>query len=155
MSVDAARRFAHARAMAERKRYDDREAAHIFANARERSGPRKDVLLELLKELSKCAEGRGYHVTDRHDGQELGIAYGPTTPLAWLRCEGRKIEIASTERDDWKPIKLSFDPVGDRVVGTKPDTFLNPVPGEPKAQPRSALAVLAEAVVKKLNDQST
>lgn len=140
--------------MTEKKIYDDAEAKALLSmGAEEDSRIEGEAAIQMLVELCGLNELKlgGVHIAETVE--DNGI---------WIRTPAGKVTISVT--DDGKvviysvggttPVPVRYDPVKKMMVGTKPDKFHTPVPGQP-IRMQSAFAAVVEAALNKLGVQST
>lgn len=132
--------------------YDVREATAILKKAcsdrdydgRSRAaGALEDAIVQLVS-----AAGSALSIERTKKGT-LNIRRG-NTQLVAFSVQDHGVLAAAEENSDFASLAIEYD--GERFVGTDEDTYLHPVPGEPRRQ-RAATAViamrLAEAIAEK------
>lgn len=134
--------------------YDESEATAILSAALGESdkydGGRRAAARKLLGAFSACAARTGYH-SDHDDGVATVSINAAGEPLIHLKADKYGwIRIAATrDVDHGELIPLVFNPRTGVFFGRERDTFREPAAGGVR-QPRSALAVIADEVVKLL-----
>jgi hypothetical protein len=139
--------------------YDVREAEALFVRAHDRLDPhrrfaeRAEAATELLRAALQAAKAAGYEV-----GSERGyyVVAQKRQGAVYLRVDDDTLRVTADPEPDpskWNGFAIEYDPALRLFVGVAEDTFLHPVPGEPRAR-RSAAAVIAELIVKMIDAQA-
>lgn len=142
--------------MTESPKYETNEASEVFRRAAARQRPHEfaaDIeaaAIGLLEAVTHAAKAAGYSVVpDLHGGVAIGAhGYGAATlgiespGGVWMRPQQRPGQFATLE--------IEYDPRSRQFVGKEFDAAYEPAPDTPRRR-RNAVAVLAEAVVKILD----
>ena len=136
--------------------YDTREAAAILKRAtsdRDAAG-RERASIELYEAMRAVADaagagGRGLYAEPREDGF-LAVRRGKTTLLVLDFGKDGVRASASEDGSNAEDLPVEYD--GERFVGKEEDTFVHPVPGEPRVR-RAATAVIAERIAQALAEK--
>lgn len=141
--------------------YDEEEAKQILAGHLESLGARASAERAaaanlLFSETAALCRELKYEVR-LSDTLEVRTGDGPTAHAAhaWY-ADGQILTVGSFQlrrTGEPRPLPLRFNPVTRRLEGAEEDSYRVPVPGQPRAK-RSAKAVLAEALVAALTEQT-
>ncbi len=132
--------------------YDDREARAILAETLQRLSPTRDTeaaALKLAKELCSLLKELDFVLDSTHNKPQL-LVFHPRGGQSgvWLNWAGGDFRV-SLDGKSGEPVAITYDTLTKSYIGTEPDSFITPEPGQPRRM-RSALAVLAEAVSERL-----
>jgi hypothetical protein len=139
--------------------YDLTEAETIFARAHHQLDPtshytdREIAANELLDAVGHAAEDAGYQVRNPSGGARTIILQSHGAVTAVVDDDRFYLHVAGPPQTSITDLAIEYDPVTKAFVGKVEDTFVLPVPGEPRKR-RNAVAVVAERIVELLDVQS-
>jgi hypothetical protein len=155
----------HARGCAEtaddysdRMDYDNREALHLLTNARaakyshEYDAKRDAAATRLLAAVLDTVRAAGFTPKKDRAGDDVFVPNAATSGRIWFKASADGVlvgfgHLGPDQRLD--DPEIEYDAAADQWVGTGPEVFFTPVPGERPAR-RSAVAAVIDRVLEAL-----